>query len=62
MDEMKKCSKCKIFSAKSIFLRIERIRMVTDRLVRFAVKSIFLMIKIKYLTIIKFLKKTIDQK
>ena len=40
-----------------IFIRIEQRKKVIERLVNFAVKSIILIIKIKYLTKLKFMKK-----
>ena len=46
-DVVKKCSKCKTFSKKSIFLKILLKKMVLDLLSKFAVKSINIIIKIE---------------
>ena len=48
MDVVKKCSKCKTFSSKSIFLKILPKKMIIDLLAKFAVKSTIIILKIEY--------------
>ena len=50
MDDVRKCSKCKTFSLKSLifFQDNTKKKMVIDLLAKFAVKSIIIIIKIEY--------------
>ena len=59
MDEIKRCSKCKMIYLKSNFYKDITKTMDIDHLVRSAVRSIIIIIKIDYLTIKKFIIKTI---
>ena len=48
MDDVKICSKCQTFYSKSNFLKTLLKKMVIDIIVKFALKSIIIIIRIQY--------------